>query len=328
MKLSIIIPVYNTEKYLGKCIESVISLSLFEKEIIIVDDESTDSSFSIAKNYEEKYENIKLFHKKNEGVSKARNFGISKASGEYILFLDADDYLRSDAGVLLEEAIKSDIDFTAFAYTSLYVDEKEKLEKYSFFEEKTMDKTNVLENALISSEFNTCWAKLFKRKIIVDNGLEFREDMKIGEDAVFVLSYLMNSESVSVLNNSLINYRIHPESMMKKSNFYLKIKDLGVLYTQRMEILRILDNKILEKRVNRHFFSVITNLMLSMAEQNEKKDLKKEYREFFKLELVEKIIKKTEFGGLKPVFKKFEYILIRIRNYSLMAWYFKFKNKF
>ena len=106
--LSVIVPIYNVEKYLKQCIESVIKQQLDSYELILVDDGSTDSSKSICDNYSEKNANIKVFHKKNEGASSARNYGLKKASGKYVLFLDSDDWWNPqiNLSMMLEYAVQ------------------------------------------------------------------------------------------------------------------------------------------------------------------------------------------------------------------------------
>ena len=96
MRFSIIVPVYNVEKYLSKCIQSLIDQDYNDYEILLIDDGSTDKSGIICEQYAKKYENIYVFHKKNGGLSDARNYGLQKALGDYILFVDSDDWIKKD----------------------------------------------------------------------------------------------------------------------------------------------------------------------------------------------------------------------------------------
>ena len=105
-KVSIVVPVYNVEKYLKRCVDSLIEQSYSNLEILLVDDGSKDSSLSICKEYELKDSRIRVFHKENEGLGLTRNYGIERATGEYITFVDSDDYLTSDAiAAMLDRAM-------------------------------------------------------------------------------------------------------------------------------------------------------------------------------------------------------------------------------
>lgn len=110
-KISIIVPVYNTEKYLKKCLDSLINQTFKDIEIVIINDGSTDNSEKIIKEYEQKYsDKIKSYKKENGGLSSARNYGISKANGEYIAFVDSDDYVDLEVFDKLKEEINKKID--------------------------------------------------------------------------------------------------------------------------------------------------------------------------------------------------------------------------
>ena len=117
MKLSIVVPLYNKEKYIERCLDSLLAQDLpsSEYEIIVVDDGSTDSSYSIASDYSEKHLNIKLFNQKNQGAGAARNKGLDLASGDYVYFLDADDYIASNVlNVLLTTGEKHQLEILGF----------------------------------------------------------------------------------------------------------------------------------------------------------------------------------------------------------------------
>ena len=128
MFISVIVPVYNVERYLDKCIVSLLDQHYMDMEILIVDDKSSDCSLSIAKKYE-KYENVKLILKeKNSGLSDSRNIGIQEASGQYIMFLDSDDYVEDDCIFKIQEIVKegNEPDIIYFGYCEEYEDTNEK----------------------------------------------------------------------------------------------------------------------------------------------------------------------------------------------------------
>ena len=144
-KVSIVVPVYNVEKYLKRCVNSLIGQSYSNLEILLVDDGSKDSSLSICKEYELKDSRIRVFHKENEGLGLTRNYGIERATGEYITFVDSDDYLTSDAiTAMLDRAIATNADvviansliikmkYKELQYQSVYIAEM-KLRKHLWF---------------------------------------------------------------------------------------------------------------------------------------------------------------------------------------------------
>ena len=123
MKVSVIVPVYNVEKYLDKCLDSLANQTLKDLEIIIVNDGSPDNSEDIIKKYTKKYKNFKYYKKENGGLSSARNYGIKYASGDYIAFLDSDDYVKSDMyEKMYEKAIKGNYDLVVCDIDYLYPD--------------------------------------------------------------------------------------------------------------------------------------------------------------------------------------------------------------
>ena len=129
--VSIVVPIYNTEQYISKCIESLINQTYKNLEIILIDDGSTDNSFNICKKYQKEDERIKLFHKENGGVSSARNYGIKKATGEYICFCDSDDYYSLEALTIMTDTIRdSNADLCCFgryggSFENKYISKRE-----------------------------------------------------------------------------------------------------------------------------------------------------------------------------------------------------------
>ncbi|MBQ7595133.1 MAG: glycosyltransferase [Clostridia bacterium] len=193
--VSIIIPIYNAQKYLEECIESIISqLDFICSEVILVDDGSADRSPEICDSYSEKYGNIFTVHKKNAGVSSARNDGIKAASGEFIMFCDADDRLKND---ILTEVINTardyspDIIFWNYTYEN---NDKKFVTDFPFVKNRVLDRVyiqkNVPEFMLRDSSFNSVWNKAFKKSIIENNGILFNSEKKYGEDREFLLTYL------------------------------------------------------------------------------------------------------------------------------------------
>ncbi len=214
--ISVIVPVYNGARYLPNSIGSLIGQTIFDRlEIVCVDDGSTDNSLEILKDYENRYENIKVFHRENAGVSAARNYGIEISTGRYIAFLDADDEASDklyEKLLSIMESSNADVGIGDF----LVVFEDGKCVKHKEAIIKKWDDPQQLMIDFFRSDYicNNVFDKLFKREIIQD--VTFPEGYAIGEDMYFVYGALKNAK-IAVLDSSeaLYRYMIHAGSAMK-----------------------------------------------------------------------------------------------------------------
>ena len=211
-ELSIIIPAYNAEKYLPECLNKLSETGLMANpqiQIIIVNDGSNDGTKEICDQLEQKHNNILVIHKKNEGVSVARNTGMKAATGEYVMFLDADDYLDKTNCCYLEEFLQGEeiVEFVAFSYRTLFADGRVQDELLPMEQQRTDDYELTRLYTYASSRFNACWGKLFRRDKIESMGIQFIPGMKIGEDAMFVMQYVKECRSSRIINVPLLYYR-------------------------------------------------------------------------------------------------------------------------
>lgn len=201
--ISIIVPVYNTEQYLNRCIDSILSQSFTNFELLLIDDGSTDKSGDICDEYARKDERIKVFHKKNGGVSSARNMGLDFARGEWITFVDADDWIVKDC--LNWEYSLFQEDLIIFSYYN-NSETSNNLFPINSFVTKGKDELNDLYQTLIyKGFFRTVWSKLFKKSII--NNLRFDEAISIGEDHLFLLNYLCKIEACRFVDKPFYVHR-------------------------------------------------------------------------------------------------------------------------
>lgn len=227
-KVSIIIPIYNTQKYLGKCLESVIDQTLKDIEIILVNDGSIDESLRICMEYEKKDKRIKVIDKNNEGVSIARNIGIENSNGEYICFVDSDDYIEKD---MLNNMYNSILNNEADLCMCNYV--KENIYKRDYIDcdiGKNILVNDEIRNLLIFpliergynekyhklSGFRGPVAKLFKASIIKYNNIKFKKDLIIGEDFIFNLEYLNLCKKIIIDRGYYYNYVTNEDSVTMK----------------------------------------------------------------------------------------------------------------
>lgn len=218
-KLSIIIPVYNDEDYLKRCLDSIISLNYHDLEVILVDDGSTDSSLSIMRNYAHHNECIKIISQPNRGVSSARNMGLSVATGEYVMFVDADDYLLSSFEIVLNE--KQNADLTIFGFESGNKQMRTNAHFYDSNESLTA-KVMMMKNP---TRYLTAWGKILRNDLIKNNHLRFNTNLRVAEDGNFMLLYLKKCKTIRFSVTVGYHYSKDTESVMTtfdhKSEDYL-----------------------------------------------------------------------------------------------------------
>lgn len=207
-KVSVIVPIYNVEKYLEKCLISLVNQTLQEIEIILVNDGSKDKSGEIAKQYQEKYSHkIIYLEKENGGLSDARNFGISHATGEYIAFLDSDDYVELEMyEEMYQTAQKENSDMVQCNFYWEYP-KKRKLGKVEIY-----DKKDRIEKARVEA-----WNKLIKREILQRTKVEFPNGYRY-EDVEFTYQLLPYLKKISFLNKPYIHYIQRPNSISNLQN--------------------------------------------------------------------------------------------------------------
>ena len=207
--ISVIVPIYNTASFLEKCIISLIEQTYENFEILLIDDGSTDNSFSICQKYADKCSKIRIFKKKNGGLSSARNYGINQARGEYLTFLDSDDWFENTMLEKMLEKYKDynleviiqgfQVDFENDGSSYLQVFEKNKIFKL----DRIYEGIRYIEQ---SGLFNSSCNKLYKRKIIEQNTIYFEEGQEPAEDLLFNCNYFKYVHSIGCIKNPGYHY--------------------------------------------------------------------------------------------------------------------------
>ncbi|MGL6058973.1 MAG: glycosyltransferase family 2 protein [Culicoidibacterales bacterium] len=210
-QVSVIIAAYNIEKYIDKCIESIVNQTLRKIEVIVVNDGSTDSTLEIIKGKAGKDNRIKIVDKQNAGLIEARKSGLAVAKGEYLLFVDGDDWLELEAlDVLYKKATSDNYDIVCYnAYWS-FDDYKEKVRTFSDSCGK-----DYLENLFLSQIKPAIWAKFIKKSYIETNEIEFASHISYAEDLATVASLLMHNPKVGFEKANLYNYYQRENSISK-----------------------------------------------------------------------------------------------------------------
>lgn len=206
--ISIIVPVYNSEKYLKECIESILNQTYQKLEIVLVNDGSTDNSLNICESYKCKDSRIKIISQPNNGVSSARNQGIINSSGSYICFVDSDDLLSTNCiDVLYREMSTGDVDLVICNYEYDY--EGRRIKKKARLAAKTycfsdIEEICIDDGTMSGILFGSVCGAIYKRSIIEEHGIRFNNDLKINEDGIFNLLYCSYSKKIKVLSNEYL----------------------------------------------------------------------------------------------------------------------------
>ena len=210
-KISVIIPVYNGEKYINQCLDSLLNQTFKDIEVICVNDGSTDKSLAILEQYAQKDSRIKIINQKNTGVSPARNRAMPEAKGEYLSFLDCDDFFEPDMFErLYENSVKYDADITVCGVK--FFDERTKTVKdadfidFNILPDKKVFSAKENSKYIFQIGLNWCWNKLYKAEFIRKNNILFH-DVKMHDDIFFVSYAMSRAERISVVDKKLCVYR-------------------------------------------------------------------------------------------------------------------------
>lgn len=231
--ISVIVPVYNSASFLDKCIQSILNQSFQDFELLLINDGSKDNSGAICDRYAQKDKRVKVFHQANAGVSSARNLGISKAKGEYISFIDADDWIeKSYLNNLMDNSHE---DLIISNYKLIYIDKVVNNKRFKIpklIKDKYLEPRDIfIDDELILN--NTPFSKLFKTKIIEKYQLKFNEKLNNGEDFIFVLEYGLKCNSILFKNSFDYCYNKMNQSSATTSyfkNYYYSLKSTKDAY--------------------------------------------------------------------------------------------------
>lgn len=221
--VSIIVPVYNTKKeYLSKCIESLTNQAYENLEILLIDDGSLSETADFLDDYQKRYDNIRVIHKKNEGVSIARNVGLDNALGKWIMFVDADDILPVDSvkKIVLDDSADVILGKVCFNWNgSREVGD----EQYDMITQETNVKNikqELIKSILLmesrTSSMGAVWGKVYKKKFLEDNNIRFAKYIKLGEDIMFNIRAYLNASNILISKDVVYEYRINSESVTQK----------------------------------------------------------------------------------------------------------------
>ncbi len=267
-KVSIIVPIYNSEKYIKKCIESLLNQTYEDYELLLINDGSTDITESIIDKYDD--DRIKYYKTDNQGIGKARNYGLEKSKGKYIVFVDSDDYVEKNMIESLVNKIESDdLDIAICDY---YKKTKNRIKKEKLI---SFSNTSISNNEEILLNINlSVWNKIFKKSLITKNKLKFKEDIRY-EDIPFVLDALMLSNKVGKVDKFLYYFVIHEGS--ETSRMDEKVFDILYIYK---DILNKYKDQY-KDTINKLAIKELTNYSMEQRKQMDKEQREKFVNEVF-----------------------------------------------
>jgi glycosyltransferase involved in cell wall biosynthesis len=224
---SIIIPVYNDEKYLLRCIDSVLSQSFINFELLLLNDGSTDNCPVICNEYANKDSRIRLFNKNNEGISKTRQFGIDNAIGSYTIFVDSDDWIDYSFLTEIEQNLyKTRADILLLDF---FKEDKNSDEKYILQKPIALDMETIIRMALEQKLSSCLWTVVIKRDFYIINKILFNKDINYGEDTLFIIELLLNNPNIYYLEKAFYHHTFNRFSFTrtnKKQRFIERAKFL------------------------------------------------------------------------------------------------------
>lgn len=318
-EISIIIPIYNTEKYIKECIDSIRKQSIKNIEIICIDDGSTDDSVEIIKEYKSIDPRVSLYQQSHKGVSSARNLGLKYATGEYVIFIDSDDYLiENRLGAIYKTAKQCDADILVFSgrTTNRFLADEWIFNCFSvrecFYERYDSD--------IIFSEdgvFPMVWNKMFRTVFLKSSGVLFDERLKIAEDHLFDLMIFPKAQRVKFTSQKVYIYRVarQDSAMQKRQNDkgYFHVKFAEIIYdnweqqskTDRERLANYLLDFLYSTLLEMPYFCEIAKSLLPLSERIKRDRLQisprsLEIKKYFKKAAVNEEIISGEFPLLFP----------------------------
>lgn len=311
--ISVVVPVYNCSRFLDVCINSLINQDYKNLEIILINDGSKDNSLEICKKYEKIDNRIIVIDKENGGVSNARNVGLSIAQGDYILFVDADDFLDEKYVSTLYN-LAGDNDSKSLVMCNIKKFKKGKMNNSSeiITDKNVIYESNDFFKFYIDNLLNPPYCKLYDRSTILNNNIKFNESVSLGEDLLFNLDYIKFIDRAIVNSNALYNYRIGNNNSLSRK-----------YYPNMLEIQDKLCNKF------RNYFSNVDKRMLDnisldfymVAVSNElhKKDISIIKRYFNARKVLKNDLIKDKIKSYKKSIDTYKYFLLK--NNMILTYY-------
>ena len=327
IKISVIVPAYNVEKYIEKTLRSIMEQSLKEIEIIVINDGSKDNTLSIVKKLMLEDSRIILIDKKNSGVSQARNDGIKKARGEYISFIDGDDWIEKD---FYEDSykygIENNLDMIACDMSLDYIRKNRSKTCFEFKTDKIISGKEYLDSYYNNDVIRGVANKIIKREIFIKNNLFFLEDVPSGEDMNLTIKLGYVAARIGKINKAYYHYIQYPQSVTKQKTSN-KIYPFFKSYDDIREFIKKIDSKLLEQdgeKIYRYEVESIQNFVVKYSDWKNQEYIKavEIFLELVKNKKIDEAIKnfKLSYKILWIICKKYPNVLtVKILN-NIFRW--------
>ena len=293
-KFSIIIPVYNVEKYIDDCLKSIMNQTYKDYEVIVVNDGTKDNSMEIVKKY-----NVKVIEQKNKGLSAARNTGVKVAKGDYLIFLDSDDSWNKDLLKELSKSIKNNPDIVRFQIQETYEDS----DKVKPFNEQPFDNKNGVEAFNIITNYHfieNAWCYAIKREYYKENKFSFKVGT-IHEDYGLTPLMIIKANKVNSIEYIGYNYLQRQGSIMSSTAYEKIQKRVGDMYDHYLYLIEEINKTKLDSKVFKSYAA--NNILLKLLELN-KEDYKKYSKRAKKDKIVENLLADTLARKIKKLIVK------------------------
>lgn len=268
IQISVIIPMYNAEKSIQKNIEAIINQNNVKcnYEVLLINDGSKDRTDEICKKYVQNHENIKYFYQENRGVSAARNKGIEEACGKYICFIDSDDYVSSDyMNTIFETVNNCDL----CIYNNYIVNSKGKIKIEKEWLQEQKISRDVAFSMCCDNKINAPWDKVYSRRKIMDNNIRFKEKIKMGEDLIFNMEYIMLCDKIMIYDRSIYYHTTNNDGLCLSGINEKRYNEICIIYDYMKNMINCFNNKEDNfGRINSTFLSNITNLVGKLYKNN------------------------------------------------------------
>lgn len=335
-KVSIIVPVYNCETTISRCVNSVLNQTYNNIELILINDGSKDSSDYICKNFLKRHSNIIYYHQENAGAAAARNIGITHATGKYIMFLDADDYLDCTIVERLAACLDNDeqLDVVACSYITVETQKKEYMFKEginaSTFEEKEPFFLQLMDytyghNKESSTAIGVPWGKLFRKALLDDKNILFDNSLPRMQDNIFIMEVFYYADKIKYIPENLYYYSVG------HINSYANINYAPTIYISVLKKRTSFFNthkELLSKKVrNMLYYEHVNYLMMSIhyiiAKNGNKEAAIKDIDNLCENTIYSTVL--DTYNNSISLKQKLQILLVKHHLYSLLYWIYKFK---
>lgn len=326
--LSIIVPVYNAEKYLCRCLDSILAQSFSDCEVILIDDGSTDSSGAICDQYAKKHSLFKCIHKPNGGSASARKCGYESTRGQYVAFIDSDDWIAPDMyEKMCQAARKTQADIILCNYTAVMHDKTEVCSvpfAPGFYDRHRLE-TEVYPYMLYTGTYYkygispNLWNKIFRRDLLKKHLFHVPDDMVVGEDTLTTYSCLLEASSACIMDEALYFYRSNADSLSHKPVPVKRLQENHKLFTTFHDVIDTTAYPHMEKQMNYYF--VYQSLLTYTLVFKNMTDMSQSYKEYFleecRFPLIKNAFARIPIRDISGMHNRLYAFCIRYRLYSL-----------